>query len=109
MSRIACLHSFPRSLILSSSVVPMLTSTESVNKLLTDCLPDMVGTNDFNAMSQLMINQLGSVGCKTALRLVEKAAFASDDNESATDVLALILEDIAGDNVAARTLCDVVY
>jgi len=48
-------------------VVPLLRETDSVQTLLRDSLSDSISNVD--AMAELMIERLGEVGCKTALRL----------------------------------------
>lgn len=57
-----------------------------------------------------MIDSLGSVGCKTALRLAELAVSTSDDNDGQAqlDALTEILNDLAGDELSAQRLCEVI-
>jgi hypothetical protein len=67
-------------------------------------------------MADLIIDRLGNVGCKTALRLAERAV-ASAGRASAVEgkelekaqlsALAEILDDLAGDEVTAEKLCEV--
>lgn len=78
-----------------------------MNKLLDDTFPDMKGKFDFEAMANMIVGQLGSVGCKTALRLVERAV-TNPHGADALDALASILEDLAGDEVTAERLCEVI-
>jgi len=74
-------------------------------------------------MASAMIDRLGSVGCKTALRLAERAvaATAASDVEiganyiNQTDLgrrqvtaLLQILDDLAGDESTAQNLCEVI-
>jgi len=77
-----------------------------------------------NAMADLIVEQLGEVGCKTALRLAERAVASAaasaatksssndgdDDNQEQAqlDALALVLDDLVGDQVTAGKLCEVI-
>lgn len=66
-------------------------------------------------MADLIIEQLGEVGCKTALRLAERAVVSASTRTSDNacqeqmqlDALAQILDDLAGDEVTAGKLCEV--
>lgn len=67
-------------------------------------------------MSESIIRRLGNVGCKTALRLAERAVGTAervdglngDEVESAQlSALDEILEDLAGDEFTAQKLCEV--
>ncbi len=96
-------------------VVPLLTDAESVRQLLSDSLPSLSASN-VDCMSESIIRRLGNVGCKTALRLAERAVGTAErvdglnDNElEAAQLSALdeILEDLAGDEVTAQKLCEV--
>jgi len=74
-----------------------------------------------NAIADLIVEQLGEVGCKTALRLAERAVASAsvrasamgrgdDDLERAQlDALTQILDDLAGDQVTAGKLCEIIY
>ena len=95
-------------------VVPLLSDVKSVDKLLTDCLSCHV--EDSYALSEALINRLGAVGCKTALRLTERAVFTSgiQENTSLNDMksaqlaaLDSILDDLAGDEAVAARVCEV--
>ena len=63
-------------------------------------------------MAGLMIDQLGEVGCKTALRLAQRAivcATYGGGNEELAQTAALrdMLDDINGDAVTAIRQCEV--
>lgn len=67
-------------------------------------------------MANSIIERLGSVGCKTALRLAERAvATAGRGDTSDRDglgelqltALSEILDDLAGDAVTAEKMCEV--
>ena len=52
-------------------VVPLLSDTDSVQKLLSDgVFPGLI--INVEPMADLIIDRLGNVGCKTALRLAER-------------------------------------
>lgn len=95
-------------------VVPLLSDVESVQKLLTDCLPSV---DDASAIARTLVARLDKMGCKTALRLAERAVFNSgmqhniiiDDMKSAQLVaLESILDDLAGDDAAAARVCEII-
>jgi len=56
-------------------VVPLLSDPISVQKLLAESLTDEIA--DVESFSKLIIQRLGKVGCKTALRLSERAVFTA--------------------------------
>ena len=90
-------------------VVPLLSHSGSVQKLLSDSLSDHV--LDAKSFSERMIGRLGKVGCKDALRLAERAIStaglqqikSSPDERKLSQLSALdsILEDLAGDEALA--------
>jgi len=91
-------------------VVPLLSDAKEVEKLLTDCLPAEVA--DASSMAGLISDRLGEVGCKTALRLAERAVLtagdAADDAKTAqSEALEVILEDLVGDDAIAARVCKV--
>lgn len=96
-------------------MVPLLSDAESVKTLLSDGLfPGSV--ENVEPMAELIIDRLGSVGCKTALRLAERAVAtagmrtepdSTDTGKFQLEILAEILEDLAGDEVTAEKLCEV--
>ena len=92
-------------------VVPLLSDAKEVEKLLTDCLTEEVA--DASSMAGLIIDRLGEVGCKTALRLAERAVFTaadtstSDVKEAQSEALGGILEDLVGDDAIAARICQV--
>jgi hypothetical protein len=94
-------------------VVPLLSDAASVRKLFADSSEVEMINSDF--MADLIIDRLGDVGCKTALRLAERAvataAVHTTDNddmqEAQLNALMGILNDLAGDDVTAAKLCEV--
>ena len=56
-----------------------------------------------------MINRLGNVGTKEALRLAERAIFTSSDGTKSAQLSAMesILNDLAGDEALATKVCEV--
>jgi AAA+ lid domain len=93
-------------------VVPLLSDAASVRKLFSDSLE--VDVVNADPMADLIIDRLGNVGCKTALRLAERAvataavhATDGDDMEAQLNALMGILDDLAGDDVTAAKLCEV--
>ncbi len=99
-------------LFYSAAVVPLLSDPISVQKLLSDSLPDKI--SDVETFSKLMIERLGEVGCKTALRLSERAVFTAGmqtqqvvEDKKVAQLLALdeILSDFSEDE--ASRICDV--
>ena len=89
------------------TVVPLLSDVDSVQKLLNDCLPNQVA--DTSSLSEAMINSLGNVGTKEALRLAERAIFTSSDETKLAQLSAMegILNDLAGDEALATKVCEV--
>ena len=99
---------------ISSAVVPYLQDRQSVRKLLLDSPSLESAIVNVDAMADLMIDHLQEVGCKTALRLAERAvtmaALEHSDVENLEqaqlDVLTLILQDLVGDQASAENLCE---
>ena len=95
-------------------VVPLLSDVQSVQKLLTSGA-EASGLNVANVKSfaEMMVDSLGSVGCKTALRLMERAVIGSDGSSDLEKVqenaLRGILEDLAVDEAAHDSVCEVDY
>ena len=67
-------------------------------------------------MAEMIIERLGSVGCKTALRLTELATATveragplneKDLGTAQLDALSMILDDLAGDEATSDKLCEV--
>lgn len=89
-------------------VVPLLSDVDSVEKLLTDCLSDEVA--DASSMAKVVIGRLGEVGCKTALRLAERAVFTAEQSSASGQLSELedILDDLVGDDAMAARVCEVV-
>lgn len=101
-------------------MVPLLQSTESLSKLLHDSLAnavvdDTAASELFPQMAERLLEQRQALGCKSALRLVERAmavAVQIDGNpgtEQYLQCLDQILDDLQGDELTAGQLCDVVY
>ena len=95
--------------------MPLLSDTESVTQHLSDGLfPGSVA--NVAPMADMIVNSLGSVGCKTALRLAERAIATAgreilegekELEKRQLEALAEILDDLAGDEVTAAKLCEV--
>ena len=94
-------------------VVPLLSDSASIRKLFSDCLK--VDAINVDPMADMIIDRLGSIGCKTALRLAERAVataevhtpYRDDKEEAQLKALVGILDDLAGDDMTAKTLCAV--
>ena len=103
-------------------IVPLLDTVTSVERLIQrgatiSCLE----LGDAKCMAEMMIDSLDKVGCKTALRLMERAVAMvgtrSNNKEGdgdkgdlaklQLDALTSILEDMAGDEAAANVACQV--
>jgi len=98
-------------------VVPQISDAESLKRLLTDTLHKDVA-KDVDEMADKIIGKLGSVGVKTAIRLVERAIasahvmsdeYGSDEELAEAQLASLdeILEDLAGDEAMASKMCEV--
>jgi len=99
-------------------VVPQLSDAESIKRLFADSLHSDVA-KDIDGMADKIIGRLGSgVGCKTAIRLAERAissahamsdAYGSDEELAEAQLASLeeILEDLAGDEAMASKICEV--
>ena len=90
-----------------------MTDVSSLQILISESIQSAI---DVEAMSQLIINQLKQVGCKTTLRLVERAIFTagmqdlrSREEEKVAQLSALseILQDFTGDEALAFRICSV--
>lgn len=100
-------------------VVPLLSDAASVTKLLDTGIEKSglaVVNANISIMADRMVQKLGSVGCKTALRIVERtvamAGSGNDDERVEQAQLTAfdhILEDLAGDQAAAERACEVIY
>lgn len=89
-------------LIPSTPVVPQLKEAQSVENLLRDSFPTV---SDPASMALLMIDRLGQVGCKTALRLAERSVASSSGDTDQVRSLESILDDLAGDEINMSRLC----
>ena len=98
-----------------TAVIPLLTKAEEVQKLLEDA--DLPGLKNAEAVSKMIMDRIGSIGCKTALRLTERAictsALGNDEGSAesieAAQLVALreILDDFLTDEASAGNLCAV--
>lgn len=100
-------------------VVPLLSETNEIEKLLADSL-DSLEADAIEPMAAMLIQKLNRVGCKTALRLVERAVTyagimkleerATKKSHAEMQIFAFeqILDDLTGDEVTARDLCEVI-
>jgi hypothetical protein len=94
-----------------SLVIPPLRDTESVQKLLEDTKMKLENTA---MISKLLIDKLGEVSCKTALRLVERSvvdATASQGKYMNTEVAQIasleeILDDYIGEEAVSNQICN---
>lgn len=98
-------------------VVPLLSSIESVETLLLDCFSndDSIQHSNISKMAKLIIDSLGAVGCKTALRIVERAVVSAQLNydegnlsEAQIDAIKEILEDLTSDEATSNNLCEII-
>lgn len=94
-------------------VIPLLSDSDSVTKLLNDSLiwSNEGATKD---MAELIVKRLGSVGCKTAIRLAERAYVAGermegiDKNKARMTALSEILEDLDEDRLVINNACELI-
>jgi vesicle-fusing ATPase len=99
-------------------VVPLVRDIESVRKLLADGAQTAgLAVSNVDNLAELMVDRLGSMGCKTALRLMERAVAVAGtgtggDGERSlatkqAEALESILDDLAGDEAAAERVCEI--
>lgn len=114
--------------------MPLLDDAVSVETLLSYSLASTV--KDPKSVATAIVERLGKVGCKTALRLAERAVAAAsvgdgggflsttdtdgpdtdnDDGDGNSELgkrqlsaLSRILDDLVGDEVTAQQLCEVI-
>lgn len=95
--------------------MPLLSDASAVQKLLTDS-PLSESLIKVELAAEMIIDRLERVGCKTALRLAELAVMTAGQGSDATkesvgeaqiQTLTEILDDLAGDEVSANQLCEV--
>jgi len=95
-----------------TTIIPLLTKQEDVQKLIEDAM--LPGLMEAELMAKLIIENLGQVGCKTAVRLTERAISSSrgckEGTERTSQIAALeeILHDLAGDEALAGKVCEVI-
>lgn len=91
-----------------------MSQEEDVAQLLRDSFKDGDVVNS-EAMAGIMMQHLETVGCKTAIRLVQQAVSSAildqkkDLGEAQLAALSEILNDFAFDEAASERLCDVRY
>ena len=95
-------------------VLPLLSDVQSVQKLLTSgAEASLLNVANVKSFAEMIVDSLGSVGCKTALRLMERAVIGSDGSSDLEKVqenaLKGILEDLAVDEAAHDSVCEVNY
>jgi DNA polymerase III delta prime subunit len=96
-------------------VVPLLSDANSVRKLLADGTEQSgLSVVDVNLMADMIVARLGSVACKTALRLTERAVAMAGRGNAEEDVgkaqitsLEHILDDLTSDEATMNRLCEV--
>ena len=99
---------------LFSKVVPLLSDAKQAAKLLkkADGLSELI--IDPESMGQAMIEVLGRVGVKTALRIAERTVadahigMADNPRKAQARALEQILGDLQSDGVSAQELCEVI-
>jgi vesicle-fusing ATPase len=97
-------------------VVPLLSDAKSVRKLLAEGTEQSgLSVFDVNPMADMIVARLGSVGCKTALRLMERAVAMAGRGNAEEDVgkaqitsLEHILDDLTSDEATMNRLCEVI-
>ena len=65
------------------------------------------------SMAKMIIDRIGSIGCKSVLRLTGRAVATAgpdikDKGEAQLAALEAILDDLAGDEVTSEKLCEVI-
>ncbi|CAJ1945629.1 unnamed protein product [Cylindrotheca closterium] len=96
-------------------VVPVLTDMLSVEKVITaGAEASGLQLADAKSLAETMINSLGSLGCKKALRLMELVAATADQDsddlgEAQHVALETTLEDMQHDASDAAETCEVMY
>ena len=86
-------------------VVPLLDA-ESVEELLRKSFDDIA---DPAMMAEDIVTQLGSIGCKSAIRVAERAVIAAEDGsaDSQRRSLQTILSDLRGDLALTSASCEI--
>lgn len=97
-----------------TTVIPLLSKSDEVLKLIIDS--KIPGVEDAESMSEIIINKMGDVGCKTVLRLTERAIATADrmideanGSRKENQIIALeqILDDFVVDSASIGELCKV--
>ena len=103
------------------AVIPPLSTSASLEKLFVDSLSTSLAIHQpsIPKMATLIQAQLSNgIGCKTALRIAERAVATAGPRQQFSDekawgeaqVIALdeILQDLEGDEFAASQMCEVI-
>jgi hypothetical protein len=92
-----------------ATVVPLLDEVDSVATLYRECLSTAFDIASPDELAALVVERLGRVGCKTALRLAERAVFAAGslNGDAQRSAMASILDDLVGDTLTSSQLCGV--
>lgn len=91
-------------------VIPRPSGREAVRKLINDSVKTTgLPVANIDAMADLISKDLGAVGCKTILRLLDRsvAAAASKAEEDQVQALQTILDDLAGDSSLLDAACQI--
>lgn len=96
-------------------VVPLLSKREQISQLLADsALSDLIADKD--GIAELIVDRAGPVGCKTALRLAERAVATTGQQDQGAHIekarlqvscLEDILDDLSRDEGSVNDLCTV--
>eukprot|EP00980_Cylindrotheca_fusiformis_P027987 scaffold22575_cov141-Cylindrotheca_fusiformis.AAC.18 len=96
-------------------VVPLLSDVDSVQRLLaTGAKASGLDVANVNSLAEMILGSLGTVSCKTALRLMERSVAIAGSSgpgdlaEMQENALASILEDLSIDEAAADQVCVVI-
>jgi hypothetical protein len=84
----------PKSNLLAT-VIALLDEVASVATLHRECLYDAIDIASQDELAALVVGRLGRVGCKTALRLAERAVIAAglSDGDAQRTAMASIFDD----------------
>ena len=96
-------------------IVPQVSDKDSVRKLVTESVQRTgLAISNPTAMADLISERLGSTGCKTLLRLLDRSVAAAGvgrDNlsrdESQLQALGAILDDFVSDSAFTNGVCEV--
>jgi vesicle-fusing ATPase len=91
-------------------LVPQLVDKESVRRLIGDTARTTgLAVANINALADLISERLGTVGCKTVLRLLDRcvSAASSKTEKHQVEALTTILDDLACDSAFLDTACQI--